>query len=116
MRGFIRVGCASCWLDAPPKDVGLDDYRIAYVRDVHVPTTVRGAGHGRALLRELTARADREGWTLMLESKAQGEGGLSTSQLVAWYLRHGFEVLDDEPSVLMARFPTERVNTNGSES
>lgn len=113
MRGFTRLGCASCWLDAPPKDVGLDDHRVAYVRDVHVPTLVRGAGHGRALLRALTDRADRDGYTLLLEPKARGEGGLTTTQLVAWYARHGFEVLDDEPHVLMARFPTNEGDTNG---
>lgn len=73
------------------------------VTGVSVPPAQRRKGHGSALLRQITADADREGVTLYLNALASLDDGeydhergealvpyLKNDELVAWYGRHGF--------------------------
>jgi ribosomal protein S18 acetylase RimI-like enzyme len=59
---------------------------------INVPYKYRGLGHGRELLRRITADADAEGATLELDVFPSGE--LGYEELEAWYRRNGFRYTD----------------------
>lgn len=56
---------------------------------INVPAEFRGNGYGTALLKLILADADSEGATLQLEVLSSGP--LNYDELVAWYVRHGFQ-------------------------
>jgi len=68
------------------------------IRRINTPQELRGRGYASRVLRQIIADADREGVRLYLEPAATG--GLSQTQLVAWYRRHGFKKYDN---MFMAR-------------
>lgn len=76
------------------------------VNRVNVPQPHRGYGHGSELLKRLTADADAEGATLVLNIYASG--ALDHQALVEWYRRNGF-TLTSRPSQedpwMMRRLP-----------
>jgi hypothetical protein len=52
----------------------------------------KGKGSASSVLREIGKSADKRGLTISLDAKAFSEGGLSTSQLLDFYSRFGFEI------------------------
>jgi len=64
------------------------------VSDIHLEqittfTGRRGEGVGSRILQEITKMADESGATVSVEALSK-DGPMSTSQLVDWYRRHGF--------------------------
>jgi GNAT superfamily N-acetyltransferase len=56
---------------------------------INVPVEFTGKGHGRDLLAQVIADADRDGVTLFLEIFSTG--AMLYDELEAWYMRHGFK-------------------------
>jgi len=52
----------------------------------------KGKGSASSVLREIGKSADKRGLTISLDAKAFSEGGLSTSELLDFYSRFGFEI------------------------
>lgn len=52
----------------------------------------KGKGSASSVLREIGRSADKRGLTISLDAKAFSEGGLSTSELLDFYSRFGFEI------------------------
>jgi GNAT superfamily N-acetyltransferase len=100
-RGQIAVADLS-----PP---GLIDEDAWWVHRINVPWRYRGEGFGSELLSMILLDADQEGAELALTPLATPMDvglrliGLSSSQLFAWYARHGFE-WESNPDRLMRRF------------
>lgn len=82
-----------------------EDMRDRMRELVSVKSEVRGEGHARALMYQVTAEADRAGFVLMLKVEPFADG-LTAEQLERFYSSFGFERVQDEP-VLMARQPEE---------
>lgn len=74
--------------------------RVRELLSIEVPEDQRRQGLATKLLREVVMEADREGKTLLLWVKPYGTMG--ERDLIAWYRRFGFEVIQSAP-VLMAR-------------
>ena len=62
--------------------------RVYEIDTLSVPQRYRGRGYGRKLLREVCENAAYCGALLRLVPLA--DGGLTTVELEAWYIRHGF--------------------------
>lgn len=62
--------------------------RVYEVNRINVPERHRGRRYGTALLREACTDADR--CCVLLRLVPLESGGLSTTELEAWYTRHGF--------------------------
>ena len=62
---------------------------IAVLSKLVVPQTDRGAGTGSAVMSDIVARADEEGWTLAL-TPSTDFGGSSLRRLEGFYRRFGF--------------------------
>ena len=76
-----RVGLVGLWASGPDS---------VHIQLVSVDKDKRERGHGTRMLEALCTEADRQGVTLELMPRQQEEDGLSTAELVAWYLKHGF--------------------------
>lgn len=74
--------------------------RVRELLSIEVPEDQRRQGLATKLLRDVVMEADREGKTLLLWVKPYGTMG--ERDLIAWYRRFGFEVIQPQP-VLMAR-------------
>lgn len=61
---------------------------------VYVTPEKRGQGEGTALLEAICEQADQEGLALLIQ--------VDDTRLVPWYTRHGFDVLQETP-ILMVR-------------
>lgn len=70
----------------------------------------RGQGYASAVMNEVIRDADRTGTVLMLKPTPFGRVGVL--DLVGWYGRFGFIVIQNKP-VLMARQPQDRVIARG---
>lgn len=86
----------NCFVDMESKSIAdLNEYYSSgkllgwMITRINVPVRQRGKGHGRALLHRILTEADRERITLYLG--VQPSGGLTRSELEAWYMRHGFK-------------------------
>ena len=60
-----------------------------------IPSLEKGKGFASSVLREIGKSADKRGLTISLSAKAFAEGGLSTSELLDFYSRFGFEIDPD---------------------
>lgn len=58
----------------------------------------RSKGHASALLAKVCAEADAKGVTLILRAE--------TDSLIPWYEKHGFDLIQEEPVLLMSRPPS----------
>lgn len=68
----------------------------------------RGQGHASELLMEVTRYADKHelAMWLILQRFGDPHGGLSNQQLVSFYQKFGFDILDDtERPITMIRYP-----------
>lgn len=72
------------------------------VNRINVPERCRGKRHGSDLLRRICDDADAENVTLMLSPFPSG--ALDLDQLISWYERYGFEMLEHQ----MVRMPNGR--------
>jgi hypothetical protein len=79
-----------------------DDMREQVRELVSVEAGETRKGHASALLRKVCAEADREGQLLIVQVKPYADG-LDQQQLMRWYARFGFSLLQSVPVVLMAR-------------
>lgn len=70
--------------------VDVDD-NTKLVTRVIVPEEKRGEGVGTELLNELTADADKECKTLLLEPRPYVDSGMTKRSLINYYKRFGFE-------------------------
>jgi GNAT superfamily N-acetyltransferase len=59
-----------------------------HIHRINVPYVIRGKGYGRQILADIIDAADAEGSALCLWPHESG--GLSKTQLINWYERHGF--------------------------
>ena len=66
-------------------------------------------GQATALMHEVCAEADRSGFVLMLRPEPFDDG-MTLEQLLAWYVRFGFELIQREPCLLMVRDPRGRTH------
>lgn len=74
---------------------------IREITSVYTPEADRGKGEASALLKQVCEEADRAGIVLILIPKPF-DAGLDELQLIAWYARHGFTQIQNNPT-LMAR-------------
>lgn len=68
-----------------------------------VPEQHRKQGYASLLLQKVCAEADEAGKVLLLMPKPYDVIGMDREQLVDFYQRFGFEVIQERPAVLMAR-------------
>ena len=86
--------------------VGAEYAAVREVMALQTPQKARGEGYATTLMHKVCRDADRAGVVLVLEPKAFGDGGLSTSYLMSWYEQtFGFLVVQASPVTLMARMP-----------
>lgn len=84
----------SCYVDYETRaiadlyDTGSLSQRMKVITRINVPREHRGKGAARKLMAQLLADADASQTTLLLE--VVPSGGLTYSQLLAWYTRCGF--------------------------
>ena len=80
-----------------------EDHDYFIINRINVPSLYRGQGYGRQLLAQILADADAEHATLWLMPLGTTDPtGLTPWQLIAWYSRHGFILLE---SGCMVRIP-----------
>jgi ribosomal protein S18 acetylase RimI-like enzyme len=58
----------------------------------------RSQGHAGALLSKVCAEADEQSVTLVLRPDSES--------LIPWYEKHGFDLIQEEPVLLMSRNPS----------
>lgn len=75
---------------------------VLEVVNVFVNPAHRGDGYGTSLIEAICEDADRSGTVLLLRPDA--EDG-DNEALTGWYRRFGFDVIQTEPVMLMARRP-----------
>jgi GNAT superfamily N-acetyltransferase len=95
----IAFGHSSCTLEPFTID-GLDNVRM--LKNLYTSKTHRKQGYARQLLTHICAKADTEGFAVLLEPKSDED--IEQLSLVAMYNKHGFEELQASP-LLLARFP-----------
>jgi GNAT superfamily N-acetyltransferase len=93
MLGDVKMGPASASLSI--LGVVLPDLRdnIREISSFYVKEDERGKGAGTALLKAICEQADEYCLALLVL--------VERSSLVAWYSRHGFDVLQDNPIVMV---------------
>lgn len=67
------------------------------VSHLHVPAEHRRKHLGTALMNLICQEADANGITLLLTVRPSDEDGLDEDQLIDWYIRFGFMLLQDTP-------------------
>lgn len=75
---------------------------VLEVSEVFTPAEDRRKGCASLLMQKVCAEADAAGKVLLLMPKPYDEGGPDQAELVDWYSRHGFDVIQANP-MLMAR-------------
>jgi len=81
-----------------------EDMRDGVSEIVGVSSGNQRKGHATALLHKVCKEADRDRQVLMLRVESYDDG-MSNDQLISWYGKIGFAVIQREPAVLMAREP-----------
>jgi GNAT superfamily N-acetyltransferase len=98
----------------PPFCIGytMSGDEICLVTGIRTYPIQRGKGLARQVLRMILEDADQENVTLMLAAQAETfdnpkRPGLTQTQLVAWYKRHGFEEFVEDDPTMLRRYPKE---------
>lgn len=100
--GLRKLKSASLRVAVP---LGLPSEMRPHIREIlDVRSTVQRRGHAAALMNRVCKEADLDWFTLMLQVRAFDDG-LSTDQLQKFYAKFGFETIQTEPEILMARSP-----------
>lgn len=86
-----------------------EDMRDKTREVVSLASTNPRKGHATTLMWTVCHEADQAGVMLLLQPKQFGGGEMDNGKLERFYGRFGFQVVQREPAVLMARSP-ERVN------
>lgn len=76
--------------------------RIREITCMYSVLDQRGMGHASRLLDEVGREADLSNYILMLMPKPYGDKAMNESDLIAWYARHGFRLIQNNP-FMMAR-------------
>ena len=97
--GTIQLGNASLHIGYPQIIPGNLRGFAREISEFNVPDAFRGKGEGSELLKEVCEEADAKGVLLILIA--------DTQRLQLFYERFGFEVIQNEPIVLMMRKPIE---------
>lgn len=90
--------------------------RMREIGNMHVAPGERNKGYATRLLRKVCQEADAANFVLTLfaepfemngdnDATTGQSNGMNLEQLVEWYNRFGFAVLQVEPQVLMSRMP-----------
>lgn len=87
-----------------PADFG-EPERVAQLVGLYVEPKQRRQGHARWLMCETCVEADLTRTVLVLQPEPDGDGPLDACGLEIFYRRFGFEKIQSEPVVLMARRP-----------
>jgi GNAT superfamily N-acetyltransferase len=103
MRGQRTHGNATCRLSYSQAIPAHMRGGIREITSIYVSESFRGCGDASALMKEVCNEADDNAIVLMLIPKPF-DHGLDQLQLIAWYARHGFIQIQDNP-ILMARQP-----------
>jgi GNAT superfamily N-acetyltransferase len=103
MRGVYTNGAASLLLSYSMAVPAHMRGRIREITNLYTDEPGRGKGDASALLKQVCEDADDNGIVLMLIPKPYDKG-LDELQLIAWYARHGFTQIQNNPT-LMARQP-----------
>ena len=101
----IRYKEASVTLAVPmglPEEMreGADEVVDLFVEPAH-----RNQGMANALMQRICRGADSRCKVLILQPRAYDGGEMSELELAAWYTKMGFEIVQTEPVLLMARAP-----------
>lgn len=67
---------------------------VFMINRINVPARFRNQGYGTKLLEMILEDADFENVVLILQVAPSGEMG--PDELIAWYKRHGFDMIDQE--------------------
>jgi len=103
--GLRQHKSASCRVAIP---TGVpDDMREGMRELIAIESGNPRKGHATGLLRSLCTEADVDNLILLVQVQAYDEG-MTTEQLTKWYAGHGFQTLQTEPVILMAR-PVQRI-------
>lgn len=87
------------------RPVGLpEDMREGVSEIISVQAGNQRKGHATALLARVCHEADRLHQVLLLRVESYDDG-MGNDELLKWYGRHGFNVVQRDPAVLMAREP-----------
>ena len=103
--GDRRLGPALCRVThcaALPKHMHA---RTREVKALHVAPAERGKGYGTSLMHKLCREADADNMILVLMPRGFADAAWTDEQLAGWYEQFGFQVIQREPAVLMARAP-----------
>jgi hypothetical protein len=101
LHGPRTYKSASCSVVVPD----LPEHIRDQVREItHVNASERRSGHATALMYTVVAEADLSGLVLILKAEPFGDG-MTQEQLLKFYGKFGFEVIQTEPCVLMQRAP-----------
>lgn len=75
------------------------------VVDLFVEPAYRNQGMASALMQRICRGADSRCKVLILQPRAYDDCEMSELELAAWYTKMGFEIVQTEPVLLMARAP-----------
>lgn len=107
--GPRRFKSASLRIAIPLGIEGDDDADTANMREgirelIDLQSGNPRKGHATSLLHNVCTEADVELKVLMLQVAAYDDG-MGNEQLQKWYAKHGFDVIQESPVLLMARQP-----------
>lgn len=114
--GDYGRGAASLTLTALD-GVGPDEIdRIRVIVKLRTDPAYRRKGHATRLLKAICQEADTTGTVLLIEPAPFDDAPHKVGQLAHFYRRFGFETLQTEPRILMARAVKDKANgrTTGS--
>jgi N-acetylglutamate synthase-like GNAT family acetyltransferase len=97
MLGTRTHGGASCCLRIPAFAPRSMRANVRELFRLHTREQNRSQGHAGALLGQVCAEADQKNVALVLRP--------DTESLVPWYEKHGFDLIQEEPVLLMTRPP-----------
>jgi GNAT superfamily N-acetyltransferase len=79
--------------------------RTREVKTLLVDLAERGKGYATSLMHKLCREADADNMILVLMPQGFADAAWTDEQLAGWYEQFGFQVIQTEPAVLMARPP-----------
>lgn len=95
-QASLRVAVAECL----PEEMHAQTREI-----VSLESTNQRKGHATSLMWMVCHEADGARIALIVQPKSFGDGGMDDAQLEKFYLKFGFEKIQQVPVVLMARRP-----------
>lgn len=96
--------CVSCQ-GVPASELVTDPDHTYLITHVWVPKEMRGRRYGRITLERVCHDADAEGATLILSVAPDYDSPLKYDGTLAFYQRHGFELISDRYHGAMRRAP-----------